>query len=604
MTVAPTLHGEVALDPDVDVVAAATQSPQTPTPTLTPSPTLSPTPTATPLIKGIYEVVPGDTLIGIALEHDVTVEELLAVNALLDPDLLRVGQELRIPGAVVRDVDFAPDPDTPDTLYVCPDTGRVYTLNLPGEAIQLRVLGDSLYLVAGGRLYRLLLEELGRTPVVTPTDVMPPDNRVADIAIQELVYMAHDTATDDLYLLDKSTDIYRYDREGRWHLVAKARQLPGVFPDPQYLALAVHDGVIYILDADLARVWRIDGDGDLPEPHFLGSEVGTGVDFAMPEDAAGDRFFVISRDGSLAVLEVLPGPDGVGRPDVPSLAWPAQVQTVGDYLVMVDGEARSVTVREQAGYAPVRTLLFRFPGMPRLRQAALVGGTVTAIGGPYLYAASFAGLTSTCPQVTFDNRMTFRGVDVRELLPQVAYPFADGVMPSRPRSYPGARRLYRRGVHEGLDIYSLDVPYMAVGTPFGAIADGTVTRADHDYVEMTPVEYDAAEAQTRADHFTNEELSDDFLGRQVRLDHSETVTSIYAHLDDIAPAVTPGRNVLMRATLGTVGVSGTQSGAYGITDGYHLHFEIWVDEYYLGEGLSIYETMRIWEALFEGTTAD
>ncbi|MCB0072181.1 MAG: M23 family metallopeptidase, partial [Caldilineaceae bacterium] len=125
-----------------------------------------------------------------------------------------------------------------------------------------------------------------------------------------------------------------------------------------------------------------------------------------------------------------------------------------------------------------------------------------------------------------------------------------------------------------------------------------------DYVEMTPAEYDAAEEQTRLEHQTNDELADAFLGRQVRVEHSATVTSVYAHLSDIAPAIVPGRTVFMRATLGEVGVSGTSAGAYDTNDGVHLHFEIWVDGRYLGEGLSIDETMRIYAALFAGRNGE
>lgn len=46
-----------------------------------------------------YEVRPGDTLANIAAAHDVTLDELLAVNDVADPDLIRPGQEIVIPGA-------------------------------------------------------------------------------------------------------------------------------------------------------------------------------------------------------------------------------------------------------------------------------------------------------------------------------------------------------------------------------------------------------------------------------------------------------------------------------------------------------------------------
>ncbi|PWH19314.1 MAG: M23 family peptidase [Ardenticatenia bacterium] len=46
----------------------------------------------------VYIVQPGDTLYSIAMRLGVTVEELIEANRLSDPNYLRVGQELRIPG--------------------------------------------------------------------------------------------------------------------------------------------------------------------------------------------------------------------------------------------------------------------------------------------------------------------------------------------------------------------------------------------------------------------------------------------------------------------------------------------------------------------------
>lgn len=70
----------------------------TPTPTRTATPTLTPTPlsTPTPLPPQTYTVQPGDTLLAIAVEFNITVDELKAFND-LDSDDIGAGQSLRIP---------------------------------------------------------------------------------------------------------------------------------------------------------------------------------------------------------------------------------------------------------------------------------------------------------------------------------------------------------------------------------------------------------------------------------------------------------------------------------------------------------------------------
>ena len=82
----------------------ASPSPQTAATATTPSvtPTAAPTPSPTRVTGTVpgqkYVVQPGDTLVAIAEEFGVTVEELIEANDLENPDVLRVGQELIIPG--------------------------------------------------------------------------------------------------------------------------------------------------------------------------------------------------------------------------------------------------------------------------------------------------------------------------------------------------------------------------------------------------------------------------------------------------------------------------------------------------------------------------
>src|SRR5512143_1576130 len=68
---------------------------------LTPAPTNTPAPTPTPIV---HIVQPGDTLLGIALQYNVTLEELYQVNGVLKPELLQIGQSIVIPvpGSVGR----------------------------------------------------------------------------------------------------------------------------------------------------------------------------------------------------------------------------------------------------------------------------------------------------------------------------------------------------------------------------------------------------------------------------------------------------------------------------------------------------------------------
>jgi LysM repeat protein len=84
----PTAVAILQEAPTVIPHATSTPVPWTPAPTATP--TLTPTPI-------LYVVQAGDNLLGIARQYGVTVEALQEANAITDPRLLQIGQELVIP---------------------------------------------------------------------------------------------------------------------------------------------------------------------------------------------------------------------------------------------------------------------------------------------------------------------------------------------------------------------------------------------------------------------------------------------------------------------------------------------------------------------------
>jgi len=486
--------------------------------------------------------------------------------------------------------------------FVCPNDTRIIPLSLPADAIRMSMVGDQLFLLANGDLYQLVLDNgdpaLVKDEPLTLTNVMPSARQVGPYTIQELVYLTVDEQRGDLLLLDKSNDVYRYAATGQWTVAVPAAPVPNQFPDPQYLAIQGDGTRIYALDADLSRIWLLRNDIAAPQVALSAAGLLTGVDMVLLS-AVGERprFGVFRRDGSIARFGAQPEQTLASTAVHGRRPWPTQLLLANDLLYAVDGETRQVTVIDPQRQQVVRKIAFRLPELQRLRSVIVQGDQIYALAGPNLYIAELHN-DASCPPVPFDNNYYFAGRNLQELLADFRLPFANTVLPDRPRSYPGARRLYRYGVHQGVDIYGFDAPGLYFGSPVFNVATGTVLRADHDYVELSPIAYEAAVAQTEREHRTPPALEKYFLGRQVIIDHSDGLESRYMHLQTIAPEIAVGTPITQGVTVGTVGVSGTSSGAYGTADGSHLHFELWINGRYLGQGLSLYETMRLWQAVF------
>ena len=76
--------------PIATVTQRPTSTPKPATPSATPTPTATPTPI-------IYTIKPGDTLLSIAIDFDIPVEDIQTANGIIDPRLLQIGQVLIIP---------------------------------------------------------------------------------------------------------------------------------------------------------------------------------------------------------------------------------------------------------------------------------------------------------------------------------------------------------------------------------------------------------------------------------------------------------------------------------------------------------------------------
>ncbi|MBN1533084.1 MAG: M23 family metallopeptidase [Spirochaetes bacterium] len=180
-----------------------------------------------------------------------------------------------------------------------------------------------------------------------------------------------------------------------------------------------------------------------------------------------------------------------------------------------------------------------------------------------------------------------------ERLKGLCFPIENGYLPEADESYPNAPRKYRGGRHVGLDIYyyhkdnSYDPLPVTKDTPVLAADDGEVIRVDRDYKALTVSEWKAQSQYYQNNPHTFDARS--FGGRQVWIDHKNGVVTTYNHLSRIASGIRKGSSVSKGERIGWVGNSGLLGEAEGRQYGTHLHFEIWVDSYYLGCGMALPE---------------
>lgn len=151
--------------------ATATPAPYTPEPT--PTPTMTPTPI-------VHAVRAGESLLSIATQYDITVNELQEANGILDPRTLQVGQQLIIPrpeesaAAAAATATPTPLPLSIQNIYINNTTiGNLWVL---GE-----VLNDGAVALEQVQVAVVLLDEqkqeIGRQEAFVALDLIDPGQR-------------------------------------------------------------------------------------------------------------------------------------------------------------------------------------------------------------------------------------------------------------------------------------------------------------------------------------------------------------------------------------------------------------------------------------------
>jgi len=467
----------------------------------------------------------------------------------------------------------------------------------------LVVLGDTAYTVDAGELVALDLQ------AAAARRVQPPEDQVDGIPLGEIFTVALGPDAASLLLLDKRGDMYRYDPAGDAWSIERPIDKRRTAPNPVPVAVAAYNGRAYILDTTYTQVWRYPYD-DIAEGYFEGgpgSRAGTSYDVTRGVDLAVHRdVYVLLHPGRSepAALRRY-----VGAEPVRDRAFAAELELENPTRLFLDAAgAGPLYLIDQAGRrlraldletgAVLQTLAWS--GAVEMRAAYVAAGRlyVAAPDALYRYPGSgqvypIAGGAGPDPAGRPDNLANWAPLrGITSPITGVRY------IPDRDSLLPGTTRIYRYGIHHGLDMYEdvmgVDVPYQA---PVHAIADGVVVRADHGYQEITPARFDELVALCAGLHMTPPEVENLFRGRQLWIDHGGLV-SRYEHLAAIPTDVVTGTQILRGQVIGYTGNSGTSDGASGTQNGIHLHFEIYMGEHYLGEWLSLWETRQLLQEVF------
>ncbi len=452
-----------------------------------------------------------------------------------------------------------------------------YPANSFIHPLALVVWGETAVLLDTGRVLQIDLAN-----PQPPTVLLAPGDTVDGALVQEPLDLTADDS--GLYVLDRVGDVYRRDwGSGVWQLDRYDR--PARDRSSHYLvAVAAAENGRFLLETNYKYAMRYLGD---EESLWTLPENARNIDIAV----LGDAVYILSLpdDGAKPTLTRYRGGsvDTMFRPFV-EMMQPRQVVATATAVYVLDQDGRRLLQFDPANGALVA--LFQLPQDDPASVFAIANDQLLLAGRNRLYffqqperLTAVAG-TSLLPAVPLPN-----DPQVLAALPPLLMPIGGSDITSRDLQLPGAPRHYRLGIHAGLDFY------WGAGTAVRAAASGTVLRATHSYTPPDYWQFEQWRSEAETLGYSSPEALDFYRGRQIWIAHDDGLVSRYVHLESIDPAVIEGSRVERGQLIGTVGNSGSPAAQFSPTDDAHLHFELWIGDYYLGEFLRPVE-VREWFA--------
>ncbi|MDX1416912.1 MAG: M23 family metallopeptidase [Candidatus Promineifilaceae bacterium] len=455
--------------------------------------------------------------------------------------------------------------------------------------IAVEVNADSAFLVDGGRVLEFRLDE-----PLPPRTLLMPGADIDGVRVLEPLDLA--VASDTLFVLDRAGDIYsydlhnkmwqvyRYDRpveESSGHYFVGLDQLAGSNKDGE-----ANPGWIALLETNYKFAMLYNGEST----SLWNLEEGRSIDLTGYEN----HIYILQREmhSDVSTIRMFEETRSIKEfnPRI-EIVQPRQLDVSEEAVYVLDQNGRRLRALD-----PVNGKLLRLYQLPQIEPVSTFAVTekneLILAGRDRLYFLDQPDRLAVIPGEIEDDGPYPHDSSFLATLDDYTVPIRGSNITFRDFQLPGAPRHYRLGVHQGIDFY------WQPGTKVVAANDGVVVRADIDYIPPNAYQIASWWSDSQEHGYTTAETLDKYLGRQVWIQHSDGLVSRYAHLRSIEPGIIESTHIKRGQIIGEVGNSGSPASLESESSDAHLHYELWLGNYYLGQYLRPIESREWIESIF------
>lgn len=475
---------------------------------------------------------------------------------------------------------------------------------LPYHPVKIEKIENSIYYLINGKLYFIDLNSNSNSLLVQIYNNIETD--IIDIAYDN---------NKTLFLLDKSNKIFSYNIKNKKLILYFTPYSFPIEPDPQNISIIFSNNNLYSLDSARNQIWIVNNNKLHPffkkEPLVWKlTDKDRNITNSYGFYNEKNLFYIAKRNNTIDIyrkdslvktIDLKIDSSNYGNLRLYSNSKIKELYIIGGY----NNSIYSIN-KDNGNFIDKYTIKVNNEILP-VYDLFIKNNKFYILAGNYLLIRDNLNDFK-------DNNSSNENIDVLEnyletksiknsLIPVNTQNIT---LPENAGMFPGARRLYRHGVHEGIDFFTASENDIFIDKKTEVLATqrGKIIRIDSNYSELSPTERQKILLRCNKSKNTSQEDADKLKGQQVVIEHENNVISSYSHLSNVAN-LKVGDDVNQGDVIGYVGNSGTSDGIVKNNNNLHLHFEIHIDDnskyksYYLGKNLSIEETIQLYTSILK-----
>ena len=309
--------------------------------------------------------------------------------------------------------------------------------------INILQIGQDIYCLTPRQLYLTKFNSNQSNLILAPA-INYNDKNSLSVAklIQELTQFCYSPTEKSLYILDKSSAIFKYNTTSKTFILVRPNSWQYGEPDPQFIDITYCNNGIELLDPERNQLWLLKSKNIIPQfKECLPWRMKPGAINVSKYMCICQNYGITSKNSLYHIIyanhrlvfQYL-------NSKIPKNIIPTRMNLIDNNLYIC---YQQNCLLVKINLKKFQTQFLQFDNSHDLRSVVSIDNKIYLLDGNQLKLISGESYSNKI------NPKILTAINI----PQLNLPIKYSNLPNHPGCYPGARRIYRHGIHKGIDFF-------------------------------------------------------------------------------------------------------------------------------------------------------